>query len=162
MSEIYQGYRPGSIGRIAELHATYYASQWNFGVFFEAKVATELSEFMVRYNPSRDAFWSVVVDGRIEGAITIDGTHAQDHGAHLRWFIMSEALRGQGWGKRLIDSAITFCKRQNYPSVYLWTFAGLGAARKLYESAGFVLVHEAAGQQWGAEVIEQKFTLVLE
>ena len=43
-----KGYVPGTIGRIAELHALYYSREWGFGKFFEAKVATELSEFVSR------------------------------------------------------------------------------------------------------------------
>ncbi len=40
------GYVPGAIGRITELHATYYKQHWDFDLFFESKVATELSEFL--------------------------------------------------------------------------------------------------------------------
>ncbi len=161
MGKIHKGCLPGSIGRVAEMHGKYYADNWQFGPFFEAKVATELSEFITRYNPERDAFWTVVQDGRVEGSITIDGIHAQDAGAHLRWFIMSNVLRGQGFGMRLLHEATTFCKARNYPRIYLWTFAGLYAARKLYEKVGFVLIHEQTGKQWGTEVTEQKFILEL-
>ena len=161
MCKIHKGYIPGSIGRVAEMHGKYYADIWKFDAFFEAKVATELSEFMIRYDPNRDAFWCVVHGRRIEGSITIDGIHAEDDGAHLRWFIMSEVLRGRGFGSCLLDEATTFCKAQHYPRIYLWTFAGLGAARKLYERAGFVLVHQERGKRWGTEVTEQKFILEL-
>ena len=41
------GYVPGAIGRITELHATYYHEHWGFGRYFESKVATELSELGV-------------------------------------------------------------------------------------------------------------------
>jgi RimJ/RimL family protein N-acetyltransferase len=104
--EITKGYRPGSIGRVAELHGAYYHDHWRFGLFFEAKVAVELSEFLKRYDERRDGFWSVSAEGRIEGSITIDGIHAETKGAHLRWFIMSDALRGKGAGNQLIDAAI--------------------------------------------------------
>jgi len=59
--EIVKGYIPGSIGRVAELHGTYYHEHWDFSLFFEAKVATELSEFLGRYDEKRDAFWTRVV-----------------------------------------------------------------------------------------------------
>ena len=39
----------------------------------------------------------------------------------------------------------------------MWTFEGLGAARHLYEKAGFRLVEEHKGTQWGSEVNEQRF-----
>ena len=35
--------------------------------------------------------------------------------------------------------------------------AGLDAARKLYEQHGFVLMEEYPGDQWGKQVLEQKF-----
>lgn len=35
---LHRGYLPGCIGRIAELHALYYARAAGFGVGFEAKV----------------------------------------------------------------------------------------------------------------------------
>ncbi|GAJ20768.1 unnamed protein product, partial [marine sediment metagenome] len=38
----------------AELHGTYYHDHWGFGLYFEAKVATELSEFLQRYDKSSD------------------------------------------------------------------------------------------------------------
>ena len=163
MGKIQTGYLPGAIGRITELHGRFYAENWQFGVFFEAKLASGLAEFMLRYDPSRDAMWSVIQNNRLEGSITIDGLHGldPDQGAHLRWFIMSDALRGQGFGNRLLDAAIQFCRDQHYPSIHLSTFAGLHAARKLYENAGFILTHEQRGAQWGTEVTEQKFVLDL-
>lgn len=50
---IRKGYRPGAIGRVVELHGRYYSKYWNFGLFFETKVARELSEFMDRYDDGR-------------------------------------------------------------------------------------------------------------
>jgi GNAT superfamily N-acetyltransferase len=163
MSEIKitKGYIPGSIGRVAELHGAYYHNHWRFGLFFEAKVAVEVSEFLKRYDESRDGFWTVSLDGRVEGSITIDGIHAETEGAHLRWFIVSDALRGKGAGNQLIKSAISFCRKKGYNKVYLWTFEGLDAARHLYEKEGFKLVEEQRGTQWGTEVNEQRFECTL-
>jgi GNAT superfamily N-acetyltransferase len=154
---VVKGYVPGSIGRIAELHGVYYHSHWGFGLFFEAKVAVELSEFLKRYDESRDGFWIVLVDGRVEGSIAIDGIHGESQGAHLRWFIMSDALRGKGVGNQLIDDAVSFCRGKDYQKIYLNTFEGLGAARHLYEKVGFRLVEEHKGSKWGTEVNEQRF-----
>lgn len=92
---IASGYIPGSIGRVAELHGSYYYEHWKFGLFFEARVAVELSEFLKRFDERRDGFWTARVDGRMEGSIAIDGIHAESEGAHLRWFIVSDAIRGE-------------------------------------------------------------------
>ena len=155
--KIVRDYVPGVIGRVTELHATYYARRWGFGRFFETKVATEFSAFVQRYDRRGDGLWAAVLGGRVEGAVIIDGRHADTDGAHLRWFIVSEALRGRGVGRRLIRRAIGFCDRQGYAKTYLWTFEGLDAARHLYEEAGFRLLRQQAGTQWGSEVNEQYF-----
>jgi len=75
---IKSGYIPGSIGRIAELHGNYYHRDWGFGLYFEAKVATELSAFLQRFDEKRDGIWLAEQNGRIEGAIVIDGIHAEE------------------------------------------------------------------------------------
>jgi GNAT superfamily N-acetyltransferase len=158
---ISKGYFPGALGRVAELHGVYYHDHWKFGLFFESKVAIELSAFLKRYNDNRDGFWTMVVDGRVEGSITIDGLHTESDGAHLRWFIISDVLRGRGVGNRLLDTAIRFCRRKCYHKIYLWTFEGLNPARHLYEKAGFNLIEERNGIQWGTAVNEQRFECLL-
>jgi GNAT superfamily N-acetyltransferase len=153
---ILEGYHPEIIGRVTQLHAAYYSKASNFGVEFEAKVATELSTFCLSYKEGRDGMWAVYGEG-IEGSIVIDGSHAAADGAHLRWFITSEFLRGKGIGKQLLATALEFADKCGYDKVYLWTFEGLGAARHLYESHGFRLQHEQQGSQWGRVVNEQRF-----
>jgi GNAT superfamily N-acetyltransferase len=161
MSEIViAGYVPGAIGRVAELHATYYTKAWDFGLYFEAKVASELSEFLRRFDPGRDGFWTANRDGRVEGSIAIDGARAKTEGAHLRWFILADALRGLGMGNRLMQEAVGFCRQRGYPRVFLWTFQGLDPARHLYEKFGFQLADEIEGEQWGKRVLEQRYVLV--
>ncbi len=154
---IHQGYLPGCIGRITGLHADYYSLQSGFGMYFESRVARELAAFCERYDETRDGLWLALVDRRIEGAIAIDGQHADTQGAHLRWFITSDRLRGSGAGTRLLREALAFCDTRRYPKTTLWTFEGLHAARHLYEKHGFRLVHQQPGRQWGTEVLEQRF-----
>lgn len=158
---IRKGYAPGSIGRVVAMHGLYYHENWDFGVFFESKVARELSEFLERYDPARDGFWITCSKGRVEGSIAIDGVEADAQGAHLRWFIVSDLLRGQGLGKRLMREAMDFCKDKGFERVYLWTFEGLQVARHLYEKAGFELVEEQKGWGWGTQVNEQRFELLI-
>ena len=159
--EIVRGYIPGSIGRVAELHGTYYHEHWDFGLIFEAKVASELSDFLVRYDRQQDGFWTASLAGCIEASIAIDAIHAHIEGAHLRWFITSDGLRGKGVGTQLIEVAVDHCRTAGYAQIFLWTFEGLDAARHLYEKAGFKLVEQRRGRQWGTELNEQRFVLQL-
>jgi GNAT superfamily N-acetyltransferase len=149
------GYVPGAIGRIAELHGTYYYRDWGFDLFFESKVAIELSEFLRRLHEVHDGFWVASVGEKIVGAIAIDGTNHNSKGAHLRWFIVAPENQGHSIGKMLLKEAIEFCR------VYLWTFSGLDPARHLYERFGFKLCEEREGNQWGRTVTEQRFELIL-
>lgn len=158
---IHQGYTPGAIGRIVALHADYYSAQAGFGLAFESKVARELCDFCERYDAARDGLWLALLDGVIEGAIAIDGSQAESKGAHLRWFIASDRLRGTGVGGALLAAALAFCDARQYRRTCLWTFEGLDAARHLYEKSGFRLVQQQRGRQWGTEVNEQRFERLL-
>ena len=139
------GYQPGAIGRITELHGTYYAQHWDLGLYFEAKVASEMAAFLNRFDPAHDGAWFAQLDGQIVGSIFIDGADAQGEGARLRWFILDPHYQGQGVGKRLMQEAMTFCQHAGFPRVWLTTFAGLDTARHLYDKFGFQLCGEEDG-----------------
>lgn len=155
--QLHAGYLPGCIGRITLLHARFYAAEAGFGVDFEAKVATELADFCARFNPGRDGLWLAMDSDEIQGSIAIDGLKGEDEGAHLRWFIVDQPVRGTGVGQRLLQAALQFCAERDYRRVTLWTFDQLQVARHLYERHGFTLAKTRRGRQWGSEVNEQLF-----
>ena len=157
------GYEPGVIGRITELQATYYAKNWGMGLYFEAKAATEMSAFLSRFNPDSDGAWIAKVKGEIAGGVFIDGKDAEGEGARLRWFIIDPAYQGRGIGNQLMEKAVSFCKQAGFRRVYLTTFAGLNAARHLYEKFGFKLCGEADGSHLTgtSSLVEQIFELIL-
>lgn len=157
---IVEGARPGWPERMVSLHADYYCAHWSFGPVFAAKVAAESAAFFERYDEKRDRAWFVVRgDGVAVGSLVIDGAGAAKtgHGARLRWFILADECRGQGLGDALMRRAVDFCDAQGYPKIYLTTFAGLDAARRLYERSGFVLTGEKDDRTWGRVVREQVF-----
>ena len=154
-----KGYIPGVIGWIVGTHARYYSENWDFGLFFETKVARDLSEFLLRYDDQHDGLWLALGNGHILGSIAIDGLEAKNKGAHLRWFIVNEHYHNQGIGSKLLNYALEFCKDYGFKKVYLWTFEGLNPARHLYEKAEFVLSEQREGQKWGKSRNEQFFEL---
>lgn len=159
---IVAGWQAGVLGDIISLHGRYYALRWNFGPYFEAKVASELADFVRSRHLHPSQLWCVVDSmDRVLGSIVVDGSHGLDNGAHLRWFILDQRCQGLGLGSKLMDAALEFCRQQGFRRIYLWTFAGLHDARRLYESRGFVLVQELPGKTWGVSVTEQRFELVL-
>lgn len=151
------GYRPGLIADIVRLHADYYARDWGFGLPFEAKVAGELSAFLLGFRPGADFFAAEYDDqGALLGTISLEAPTEAEPLAHLRWFITSDRARGTGLGRRLMTQAIAHADANGF-SVYLTTFAGLSPARHLYESFGFALVAEEERDQWSGGVREQRF-----
>lgn len=159
--QVLPGYRPGCLGRIVDMHARFYARHAGFGVFFESRVASGLAEFAGRLDKPCNQLWTALDGDRIVGSVAIDGEdlgkHPEDRQAHLRWFILEDGLRGAGTGRQLLQQALAFCDQQAFEATQLWTFRGLDAARRLYESSGFTLAEEWPGQQWGEPVIEQRF-----
>lgn len=153
--QIVQGYVPGCIGDIASLHGRFYAQHWGFGVFFERRVAKELADFAQALPDDNKALWLCVENGRCLASLAIDG-NPHYRAAHLRWFIVDDALRGTGVGRKLMAQAMQFVDA-HFDETYLNTFKGLDVARHLYESFGFVLTQEETGTQWGSTVTEQQF-----
>lgn len=163
MIETGHGWQPGLIGWIAAEHGRYYQREWNFNATFEAIVAEGLGSFFQRYDPERDRTIWASKDGAFLASLTIDGSDPclNSDQAHLRWFIVSDAARGTGLGRRLMNEGAAFLKGAGYRRCYLTTFAGLDAARRLYEDYGYQLTEEAEDTTWGTPVLEQRFDLLL-
>jgi GNAT superfamily N-acetyltransferase len=155
------GYFPGVLGKITELHATYYHTHWGFDISFETQVGMELCEFMRTFRQETDGFWAALADNQFAGAVAIDGRQANEQGARLRWFIVEPGLQGLGIGRTLISTAVGFCRRVGHKQVFLWTFTGLDPARHLYELEEFRLAEEHDVNQWGTRIKEQRFVLAL-
>ncbi len=155
--QIVAGYLPGAIGRVAEMHGRYYARTHGFGRFFEARVAGDMATFSARLDRPFNGLWLALDNGEIVGSVAVDGEDLGPGVGHLRWFILDDATRGAGVGRRLLAEAVSFCDRQHFSHVDLWTLRGLDAARKLYEDFGFTLAEEFVGEQWGKPITEQRF-----
>ena len=151
------GYAPGLIGRIVDMLLRHMHAQFGFGAAFEARIAGDLAGFVSRLASSRNEIWRAERAGAVVGSISIDGEDLGDGLAHLRWFVVDDAVRGGGVGAALLARALDFCDARGARETRLWTVKGLDAARRLYERHGFVLAEEYDGDQWGSLVREQKF-----
>lgn len=151
------GYRTGLIARITDLHAQYYSRTSGFGQRFESVVARGLADFCDRLDNPVNQIWVALLGNEVVGSIAIDGEDMGPGKAHLRWFIMTDVVRGSGAGRHLLKTALDHVDRLAIPETHLWTFDGLAAARHLYETSGFRLAEERRGDQWGSEVLEQRF-----
>lgn len=154
-----RGWQPGLPGWVIAEHGRYYAREWQLGAGFEAKVAEAMGEWLGRYNPTRDLMLTAMLAGEPVGSISLDGSgsHAAEHGARIRFFILSQAARGHGIGRRLMREMMGFIEMAGFDRAFLTTFRGLDAARHLYESEGFRLESETEDATWGRPLHEQLF-----
>lgn len=146
---IHEGYKPGCIARIVDLHIQYYEANWGFGLAFEAGVSEGLGSFVKRYDAERDRLLLPLDSkGQVQGSTILDGgPDKEDFScAKLRWIIMSDMLRGTGLGRRMLQDAVDFADRVGYAAVELETFEGLDAAIHLYEALGFEITARCPDQ----------------
>lgn len=152
--------RPGDLGWLIGLHGRWYAENTGFGIQFEWSVARIAADVASRFSPplvtmlvARDASGPLA-------SLSADGGDPDDAGrGRIRIVIAEPRARGRGLGRRLMADGLANLRVAGLPGAYLDTFAGLDAARRLYEAAGFRLAAEADGDTWGTPVREQRFVL---
>lgn len=158
-AEIRCGWAPGLLGWAVGAQARHYAEHWGFGAAFEAKLAAEAGAFLARRAPpGAEIFWAAN-EGGFLATLTVDSGEPREGMAHLRWVFAEARARGRGLGRRLLARGIGAAREAGAAGLWLETFAGLDAARRLYEAAGFRLAHAAEGEGWGSRVVEQRFEL---
>ncbi|KQL41090.1 hypothetical protein AN960_05815 [Bacillus sp. FJAT-25509] len=151
-------FKPGDVGYVAYIHGKIYSTTYQFGHIFEYYVMKGLSEFLMNSNGGE--LWVAEVNGEIVGSIAI--TKANESVAQLRWFVLDEKYQGLGIGKKLIETALNFCKENEFEHVFLWTVSTLETARYLYKKYNFTLTEEKPNFEWtGSELIEERWDLVL-
>ncbi|ODG89978.1 MULTISPECIES: helix-turn-helix domain-containing GNAT family N-acetyltransferase [Bacillaceae] len=151
-------FKPGDVGYVAYIHGKIYSTTYQFGRVFEYYVMKGLSEFLL--NPNGGELWVAEVNGEIVGSIAI--TKTNESVAQLRWFVLDEKSQGLGIGKKLIETALNFCKENQFEHVFLWTVSTLETARHLYKKYNFTLTEEKPNFEWtGSELIEERWDLVL-
>jgi RimJ/RimL family protein N-acetyltransferase len=82
------------------------------------------------------------VDGAIAGYVRVapaTSLAATSHVLQIRGITVYPSLRGQGVGRALVDAAIAEARRRGARRLTLRVFAPNEVARRLYESAGFVV-----------------------
>lgn len=65
---------------------------------------------------------------------------AQSNEAEIHLLGVMPDYRGQGLGRKLVDTAIEQAMQYGYSKLILWTQLPMLAAQKIYESAGFIHV----------------------
>jgi hypothetical protein len=153
------GYVPGAIAAIIALHANYYREGFALGLVFEARIAIELSSFLLNLEPSRDLLIIAGVEKEIVGSIVVDGTTLGPDEAQLRWFVADPKY--PQLESQLMEEAIKFCSQKNYQRILISTMAGSLLADRLTAHWGFKFFERNVGHRWDRPLEEQIFEVSL-
>jgi len=151
--------RPGDLGYVIHRVGKLVDQENNYGVSFEAYVASGLVDFYQNYDPKKDRVWVCEHNGRIVGFLLL--VHRENNAAQLKNFYLEPEYRGIGLGKKLMNQFISVLKDNRYASSYLWTTNEQLTATALYVRHGYALVEERESGAYGRPVVEQKFELRL-
>lgn len=130
-------YRPEDLEKVIALHAALYRRERGYDDSFVRFVEEGIREFGKRNAKNREQLWVVDQAGHHGGSIGI--TEVDQETAQLRWFLLDPSVRGNGFGRGMMERAIAYCQECGYASIILWTNAELEAARALYANFGFQL-----------------------
>jgi putative acetyltransferase len=97
---------------------------------------SELATLPGGYAPPRGRLLLVGAPGQAFGCIAL--RPIADATGEVKRLYVQEAHRGEGWGRKLIDTLITEARKVGYRRLCLDTLPRMQAARPLYESVGFV------------------------
>ncbi|MFG2132291.1 GNAT family N-acetyltransferase [Streptomyces sp. NPDC048751] len=151
---------PGDLGWIIERNAALYASEYGFNADYEGLVARIVADFAEDHDPNLERAWIAEVGGRAVGCVMCVRDDAPGT-ARLRLLLVEPDARGLGIGDRLVGALVDFARVAGYRDIVLWTNDILGAARRIYQRHGFVLVAEKPHRSFGQDLNGQDWRLDL-
>lgn len=152
-------HEPGDLGWIVARHGALYSREKGWNERFEGLVAEVVADFARKHDSARERCWIAVKDGRRVGCVLL--VRRTDRVAQLRCLLVEPSARGAGIGKCLVDECIRFAREAGYRKVRLWTDASLGAARRIYERAGFRHTGREQHHGFGRGLAGQRWELTL-
>jgi DNA-binding MarR family transcriptional regulator/GNAT superfamily N-acetyltransferase len=151
--------QPGDLGWVVHRHGAVCAQERKWDEQFEALAANIVAKFVRTFDPARERCWIAEKDGEVVGSAFL--VHHSKAVAGLRLLLVEPKARGQGIGARLVSECVRFARQARYRRVALRTYGLPPAARRVYERAGFRLIHEEPHHRFGRDLVEQAWELPL-
>ncbi len=140
-------------------HKTLYYAERHLSGTFSAYVDEIVYRFVDKFNARTDCLNILECNGVPAGSIAI--AKFDDVTAQLRFFMLEPEMRQRGYGNRLMDMALAFCRDKGYKKVFLLTITAQVVARHVYETHGFHKVSSNDKSEWGNGVVEERWEIEL-
>lgn len=152
-------FEAGDSAWVVAEHQRLYTLDEGFDDSFGPFVAQILQEFVATHDPTDECGWIAQGPQGPLGSIFCVRLDAQT--AKLRMFLLSQQARGQGLGRRMLQTCMEFARTQGYAQMQLWTHESHKAAGALYARAGWQLVQSTPVHSFGKPNVEQIWTIRL-
>ena len=140
-------------------HKTLYYAERHLSDVFSAYVDRIVYEFVNKFNVQTDCLNILECNDVPAGSIAI--AKVDEVTAQLRFFMLEPEMRQRGYGNRLIELVLEFCRDKGYQKVFLLTITAQVVARHIYETHGFYKVWSQDKPEWGEGVVEERWDLDL-
>lgn len=156
---IIRPFTQSDIEYVISRHKTLYYAERHLSGTFSAYVDEIVYRFVDHFNAQTDCLNILECNGVPAGSIAIAKVDSKT--AQLRFFMLEPEMRQRGYGNRLMDMALDFCRKKGYEKVFLLTITAQVIARHVYETHGFYKVASYDKSEWGNGVIEERWERLL-
>ncbi len=148
-------YISSDIEYVISRHKTLYYAERHLSDVFFSYVDDIVYRFVQNYDERTDCLNILECNGAPAGSIAV--VNAGDNVAQLRFFMLEPEMRRRGYGNKLMELALGFCRQHGYRKVFLLTITAQVVARHVYETHGFHKVSSRDKSEWGENVVEEQW-----